>query len=71
MKQNKKDIFNIDTEKSTMNIDAQKELFNHRMKVSYEYTTKILIRIFMVIVPLVFILVVGTLFITRFFMQKY
>ena len=68
--QTQKDIFNIDTTKSTMNIDAQKELFDHRMKTSYQYSMKILGRVFMIIIPFVFILIVGILFATRFFMKS-
>lgn len=68
--QPQKDIFNIDTSKSTMNIDAQKELFDHRMKTSYQYSMKILGRVFMIIIPLIFVLIVGILFMTRFFMKS-
>ena len=68
--QQEKDIFNIATEKSTLNIDAQKELFDHRMKTSYQYTTKILVRVFAIIIPLMFIVIIGVLFATRFFMKS-
>lgn len=65
-----KDIFNIDTTKSTMNIDAQKELFDHRMKTSYQYSMKILGHVFMIIIPLILVMIVGILFMTRFFMKS-
>lgn len=54
-----KDFFNVDQDKSVMNIEAQKELATHNAKLNFYYGVKSLL----VMVPVMILLVGGILFI--------
>lgn len=54
-----KDVFNITTNKSVLNIEAQKELVTHSIQTSFKYSILSLLVIF----PAVFIMIGLVLFV--------
>lgn len=54
-----KDFFNVDQDKSVMNVEAQKELATHNAKISFHYAMKSLL----IMIPTMFLLIGGVLFI--------
>ena len=54
-----KDFFNVDQDKSVMNVEAQKELATHNAKLGFHYAMKSLF----VMVPVMLLLIGGILFI--------
>lgn len=54
-----KDLFNTESSKSILNVDAQKELMDHALKNSF----KLIIKMFLIIVPAMLVIVFGFIYV--------
>lgn len=56
--ENNKNAFNVDPNKSVLNVEAQKELINH----SFNQSFKLMLKMFLIIVPVMLIFVFGGIY---------